>query len=49
MFIFQFVVTCGFAVIVYLTSILFSLAFELPYSNLSSILLRRSQKCLKDA
>ncbi|XP_002007074.2 nose resistant to fluoxetine protein 6 [Drosophila mojavensis] len=43
------VVTCGFAVIVYLTSILFSLAFELPYSNLSSILLRRSQKCLKDA
>ncbi|XP_034483397.1 nose resistant to fluoxetine protein 6 [Drosophila innubila] len=35
------VVTCGFAVIVYLASILFSLAFELPYSNLSSLLLKR--------
>ncbi|KAH8286867.1 hypothetical protein KR018_003134 [Drosophila ironensis] len=38
------VVTCGFAVIVYLASILFSLAFELPFSNLSSLLLRRSCK-----
>ncbi|XP_030372650.1 nose resistant to fluoxetine protein 6 [Scaptodrosophila lebanonensis] len=35
------VVTCGFAVIVYLASIFFSLAFEVPYSNLSSLLLRR--------
>lgn len=35
------VVTCGFAVIVYLASIVFSLAFELPYSNLSSLLLKR--------
>ncbi|KAH8365985.1 hypothetical protein KR093_007917, partial [Drosophila rubida] len=38
------VVTCGFAVIVYLASIVFSLAFELPYSNLSSLLLRREAK-----
>ncbi|XP_034659704.1 nose resistant to fluoxetine protein 6 [Drosophila subobscura] len=37
------VVTCGFAVICYLASILFSLAFELPYSNLSSLLLRRGK------
>ncbi|EDV95605.1 GH15688 [Drosophila grimshawi] len=37
------VVTCGFAVIVYLASIVFSLAFELPYSNLSSLILRRSK------
>ncbi|KAL7734231.1 hypothetical protein ACLKA6_011899 [Drosophila palustris] len=35
------VVTCGFAVIVYLLSILFSLAFEFPYSNLSSLLLKK--------
>ncbi|KAH8343231.1 hypothetical protein KR059_007193 [Drosophila kikkawai] len=38
------VVTCGFAVIVYLASILFSLAFELPFSNLSSLLNRRSKQ-----
>ncbi|EDV50944.1 nose resistant to fluoxetine protein 6 [Drosophila erecta] len=38
------VVTCGFAVIVYLASILFSLAFELPFSNLSSLLNRRQSK-----
>ncbi|XP_017840105.1 nose resistant to fluoxetine protein 6 [Drosophila busckii] len=38
------VVTCGFAVIVYLAAIVYSLAFELPYSNLSSLLLRRKTK-----
>ncbi|XP_068148885.1 nose resistant to fluoxetine protein 6 [Drosophila tropicalis] len=38
------VVTCGFAVIVYLASIIFSLAFELPYSNMSSLLLKRGSK-----
>ncbi|EDV38987.1 uncharacterized protein Dana_GF25080, isoform B [Drosophila ananassae] len=38
------VVTCGFAVIVYLASILFSLAFELPFCNLSSRLLRSNSK-----
>nr|XP_036670767.1 nose resistant to fluoxetine protein 6 [Drosophila suzukii]XP_036670768.1 nose resistant to fluoxetine protein 6 [Drosophila suzukii]XP_036670769.1 nose resistant to fluoxetine protein 6 [Drosophila suzukii]XP_036670770.1 nose resistant to fluoxetine protein 6 [Drosophila suzukii] len=38
------VVTCGFAVIVYLASILFSLSFELPFSNLSSLLNRRQSK-----
>ncbi|EDW58243.1 nose resistant to fluoxetine protein 6 [Drosophila virilis] len=38
------VVSCGFAVIVYLASIVFSLAFELPYSNLSSLLLGRKAK-----
>ncbi|KAH8302116.1 hypothetical protein KR044_002885, partial [Drosophila immigrans] len=38
------VVTCGFAVIVYLASIVFSLAFELPYSNLSSLMLKRGAK-----
>ncbi|KAH8339961.1 hypothetical protein KR067_003820 [Drosophila pandora] len=38
------VVCCGFALIVYLVSIVFSLAFELPYSNLSSLLLRRQAK-----
>ncbi|XP_017071544.1 nose resistant to fluoxetine protein 6 [Drosophila eugracilis] len=38
------VVTCGFAVIVYLASILFSLAFEVPFSNLSSLLNRRQSK-----
>ncbi|KAH8319680.1 hypothetical protein KR074_003519 [Drosophila pseudoananassae] len=38
------VVCCGFALIVYLVSIVFSLAFELPYSNLSSLLLRRQGK-----
>ncbi|XP_030558156.1 nose resistant to fluoxetine protein 6 [Drosophila novamexicana] len=35
------VVSCGFTVIVYLTSIVFSMAFELPYSNLSSLLLSK--------
>ncbi|KAH8371386.1 hypothetical protein KR093_007149 [Drosophila rubida] len=36
-------VTCsGFVVIVYLVSLVYSMAFELPYSNLSSLLMRRS-------
>ncbi|EDW34984.1 GL20075 [Drosophila persimilis] len=38
------VVSCGFTLIVYLVSIVFSLAFEVPYSNLSSLLLRSSSK-----
>ncbi|KAH8234259.1 hypothetical protein KR038_004891 [Drosophila bunnanda] len=38
------VVCCGFTMIVYLASIAFSLAFELPYSNLSGLLLRREGK-----
>ncbi|KAH8300672.1 hypothetical protein KR018_006211 [Drosophila ironensis] len=38
------VVSCGFALIVYLVSIVFSLAFELPYSNLSGLLLRGEGK-----
>ncbi|XP_017077650.1 nose resistant to fluoxetine protein 6 [Drosophila eugracilis] len=38
------VVCCGFTVIVYLASIAFSLAFELPYSNLSSLLLKGKPK-----
>ncbi|XP_034111657.1 nose resistant to fluoxetine protein 6 [Drosophila albomicans] len=43
------VVSCGFGVIVYLASIVFSLAFELPYSNLSSLLLKRGSKSQKIA
>ncbi|KAH8297034.1 hypothetical protein KR044_003869 [Drosophila immigrans] len=35
------VVTSGFVVMVYLVSLVYSMAFELPYSNLSSLLLRR--------
>ncbi|XP_017124372.1 nose resistant to fluoxetine protein 6 [Drosophila elegans] len=38
------VICCGFTLIVYLASIAFSLAFELPYSNLSSLLLRGKPK-----
>ncbi|SPP75783.1 nose resistant to fluoxetine protein 6 [Drosophila guanche] len=38
------VVSCGFTLIVYLVSIVLSLAFELPYSNLSSLLLRPSSR-----
>ncbi|KAH8401428.1 hypothetical protein KR009_005366 [Drosophila setifemur] len=38
------VVSCGFGLIVYVLSIVFSLAFEIPYSNLSSLLLRREGK-----
>ncbi|EDW01814.1 nose resistant to fluoxetine protein 6 [Drosophila grimshawi] len=36
-----FVVSCGFTIIIYLISIIFSMAFELPYSNLSNLLLRK--------
>ncbi|XP_030387186.1 nose resistant to fluoxetine protein 6 [Scaptodrosophila lebanonensis] len=43
-----FVITFGFAVIVYLASIVFSLCYELPYTNLSSQLLKRNGK-LKSA
>ncbi|XP_017865390.1 PREDICTED: nose resistant to fluoxetine protein 6 isoform X1 [Drosophila arizonae] len=35
------IICCGFTLIVYLASIVFSMAFELPYSNLSSLLLRK--------
>ncbi|XP_037717155.1 nose resistant to fluoxetine protein 6 [Drosophila subpulchrella] len=38
------VVCCGFTIIVYVASIAFSLAFELPYSNLSSLLLKGKPK-----
>lgn len=38
------VVSCGFIMIVYLASIVYSMAFEVPYSNLSSLLLRRNSK-----
>lgn len=43
-FLLQCVVTCGFTIIVYLASIVYSMTFELPYSNLSSLLLRRESK-----
>ncbi|KAL7737376.1 hypothetical protein ACLKA6_012986 [Drosophila palustris] len=39
-----FVVICGFTMIVYLASVVYSMAFEVPYSNLSSLLLRRPCK-----
>ncbi|EDW85677.1 uncharacterized protein Dwil_GK23026 [Drosophila willistoni] len=42
------VVCCGFTIIVYFAAIMFSLLFELPYSNLSSLLLR-SQGKVKNA
>ncbi|XP_033155765.1 nose resistant to fluoxetine protein 6 [Drosophila mauritiana] len=38
------VICCGFTMIVYLASIAFSLAFELPYSNLSNLLLKGKPK-----
>ncbi|XP_055838258.1 nose resistant to fluoxetine protein 6-like [Episyrphus balteatus] len=38
------VLTSGFVVIVYLMSIIFSLAFEIPYCNFSSLLLKRKLK-----
>ncbi|XP_016972375.1 nose resistant to fluoxetine protein 6 [Drosophila rhopaloa] len=38
------VICCGFTMIVYLASIAFSLAFEVPYGNLSSLLLRGKPK-----
>lgn len=36
--------TSGFIVIVYICSIIFSLSFEMPYCNISSLLLRRKVK-----
>ncbi|XP_060657604.1 nose resistant to fluoxetine protein 6 [Drosophila nasuta] len=36
------VVACGFVMIVYLVSLVYSMAFELPYSNLSSLLMKRN-------
>ncbi|XP_037954991.1 nose resistant to fluoxetine protein 6-like [Teleopsis dalmanni] len=42
------VLTSGFVVIVYLAAIVFSLAFEMPYSNWSSLLSKRRTK-LKSA
>lgn len=41
-FLFQFVMTTGIKVIVYLTSIVFSIMFEIPYTNLSSRLLKQT-------
>ncbi|XP_055920543.1 nose resistant to fluoxetine protein 6-like [Eupeodes corollae] len=38
------VMTSGFVVIVYLTSIVFSLAFEMPYCNWSSTILKKKLK-----
>lgn len=41
---FQTVMTTGIKVIVYLTAIVFSLVFEIPYTNLSTKLLKLSRK-----
>lgn len=42
MIFFQIVMTAGIKVIVYLTAIVFSIMFEIPYTNLSARLLKRS-------
>lgn len=41
------VLSAGFAVIIYIASIVFSLAFELPYCNWSSLLLKRKPRVLQ--